>query len=60
MENGDDISIHRGIDDIELPEPRGSIKSNNLSFIMNIMPGGKGKGRPESQELETFIGSEHV
>ncbi|KAG8194102.1 hypothetical protein JTE90_003043 [Oedothorax gibbosus] len=30
IENGDDISIHRGIDDIPLPEPRGSIKRNEL------------------------------
>ncbi|GBN04455.1 Copper-transporting ATPase 1 [Araneus ventricosus] len=60
LENGDDISIHRGLDDIELPEPKGSIKSNNLSFIMNFVPGNKTKSKTESQEMETFIGSEEV
>ncbi|CAL1267350.1 unnamed protein product [Larinioides sclopetarius] len=60
LENGDDISIHRGLDDIELPEPKGSIKSNNLSFIMNFVPGNKTKSKIESQEMETFIGSEDV
>lgn len=60
LENGDDISIHRGLDDIEIPEPKGSIKSNNLSFIMNFVPGNKAKAKLESQEMETFIGSEDV
>ncbi|GIY71206.1 copper-transporting ATPase 1 [Caerostris extrusa] len=60
LENGDDISIHRGLDDIELPEPKGSIKSNNLSFVMSFVPGNKIKSKSESQEMETFIGSEAV
>ncbi|XP_013790516.1 copper-transporting ATPase 1-like, partial [Limulus polyphemus] len=37
----DDISIHRGLDDIEIPELKGSVLSYNLSRVLNIVQGGK-------------------
>ncbi|XP_067134859.1 copper-transporting ATPase 1 isoform X1 [Centruroides vittatus] len=37
----DDVSVHRGLDDIEMPEPKGSLISTGLSHIINLVPGGK-------------------
>ena len=34
----DNISIHRGLEDINIPEPKGSLISANLSKILNLMP----------------------
>ncbi|XP_054162716.1 copper-transporting ATPase 1-like isoform X2 [Oppia nitens] len=34
----DNISIHRGLDDTNIPEPKGSIISDNLSKVLNMMP----------------------
>ncbi|XP_054722630.1 copper-transporting ATPase 1-like [Uloborus diversus] len=62
--NGDDISLHRGLDDMIYPEPKGSIKSNNLSLIMDFVTGNKVKENkllsPDSQEMEVFISKEHI
>lgn len=34
----DNISIHRGLEDTNIPEPKGSIISANLSKVLNLMP----------------------
>lgn len=37
----DNISIHRGLDDIEMPEPKGSLISNSLSHLISLVPSGE-------------------
>ncbi|CAG2120630.1 unnamed protein product [Medioppia subpectinata] len=34
----DDISLHRGLEDTNIPEPKGSLISANLSKVLNMMP----------------------
>lgn len=34
----DNISIHRGLEDTNFPEPKGSLISANLSKVLNMMP----------------------
>jgi Cu+-exporting ATPase len=34
----DNISIHRGLEDTNIPEPKGSLISANLSKVLNMMP----------------------
>ena len=34
----DNISIHRGLEDRDIPEPKGSLISANLSKVLNLMP----------------------
>lgn len=56
----DNISIHRGLDDVDIPEPKGSIISNNRSLIFSLVSGNKPKKenillQQDSQEMETFI-----
>lgn len=58
--NEDNISIHRGLDNIDMPEPKGSIISNNRSLIFSLVSGNKPKKEnillgTDSQEMETFI-----
>lgn len=63
--NEDRLSIHRGLDDIVIPEPKGSIISNNLSLIFNLVSGNKQVKEntllgTESQEMETFTDGDQV
>lgn len=63
---GDDISVHRGLSDDGYPEPRGSLRSANFSYIMNFISGTKPQIKkdklldPDSQEVEMCLAEEHV
>jgi len=49
----DNISIHRGLEDTNIPEPKGSLISANLSKVLNMMPVSKVliRGDKSSQPL---------